>query len=249
MKYLLVVALLSWTVPALAQQPPPPQPSSDFLFGAPRGSFGLRGGWLFAHAGGELFGFISDRLTVDKGDFNAPFISTDIGFTLTPRVDIVGGVDLSRTSASSEYRHFAENGRPIRQTTYLQEQNLTASVRVALLPRGLAISRLAWVPRRVTPVVGAGAGMMHYALRQAGDFVDEDRAAGLAIFTDSLESNGWAPSAHLFGGVDLRIYRGLMLSVEGRYLWSKGPVREDFVGFEPIDLAGFRLSTGINVLF
>ena len=249
MKYLLVVALLSWTVPALAQQAPQPPPSSDFLFGAPRGSFGLRGGWLFANAGSDLFGFISERLTIDKGDFNAPVVSTDIGVSLTPRIDIVGGVDVSRTSAASEYRHFAENGRPIRQTTFLREENVSASVRAALVPRGQAVSRLAWVPRRVTPFVGAGAGMMHYGLRQAGDFVDEDAASGLAIFTDSLESSGWAPSAHLFGGVDLRMYRGLMLNVEARYLWSEGPVREDFVGFDPIDLAGFRLSTGINVLF
>jgi opacity protein-like surface antigen len=237
---------LTLAVPARAQVP---QASNDFLFGQPHMSVAVRGGWLFARAGSDLFGFVSDRLTLDKGDFNTPIYSTDVGMALSSRIDLVGGFEFARMESQSEYRHFAENGVPIRQTTSLHQQNVSATLRVALAPRGQTVSRLAWVPRRTTPYVGAGVGALHYALRQAGDFVDEDPAAGLAIFTDALDSNGWSPSAHVLGGVDVQLYRGLMLNVEGRYLWSSGPVGDDFVGFDPIDLAGFRLATGVNILF
>ncbi len=56
----------------------------DFLFGAPRGSFGVRGSWVFARAGSDLFDFVQQHLTLDKSDFNAPAFGFDGGVPLTP---------------------------------------------------------------------------------------------------------------------------------------------------------------------
>jgi hypothetical protein len=159
----------------------------------------------------------------------------------------VTGLAISRTSTGSEYREFVDNSRrSIEQTTRLKTVDLSGSVRFALLPRGYAVSQLAWVPRRVVPYVGAGAGAMWYEFEQAGDFVD---FVDLSVFSDRFRSHGWAPSAHAFSGVDVRIHRRLFLTVEGRYVWAHATLDEDFVDFEPIDLAGFRMATGVNFVF
>ena len=69
------------------------------------------------------------------------------------------------------------------------------------------------------------------------------------MFTDTFASKGWAPSGHVFGGVDLQVYRLLFVQIEGRYLWASGELDRDFVDFDPIDLAGFRTTAGVSFLF
>jgi hypothetical protein len=51
------------------------------------------------------------------------------------------------------------------------------------------------------------------------------------------------------GGVDVRLRRRLFLSIDARYLWGSAKLGRDFEGFAPMDLAGLRLGTGIDVLF
>ena len=55
------------------------QTSPDFLFGRPRGTVGMRTGWMFASANSDLFTFVQDQLTVERKDFNAPAIGVDRG--------------------------------------------------------------------------------------------------------------------------------------------------------------------------
>jgi hypothetical protein len=221
--------------------------SADFLFGRPTRSFGIRGHWLFARAGSDVFDFVTEHLTLDKEHFNAPGFAADVAFALTSRLQLEAGVELSRMARGSEYRAFVDNNLlPIEQRTSLRTTQLSAGIRYALTPRGDDVSRLAWIPRRIVPFVGAGAGMMHYEFSQTGDFVD---FVDLSVFPDSFRSRGWAPTAHVLGGVDLQIYRGLYGTVQGRYVLAAGELTSDFIDFDPIDLAGFRLSAGINVLF
>jgi hypothetical protein len=202
---------------------------------------------VFARAGSDLFDFVEDQLTVDKHDFNGPAVAVDVGIALKRRVDLVSALQINRTSVRSEYREFLDNNRlPIEQSTRLKTVDLSGSLRYALLPRGYEVSRLAWVPRRVIPYVGAGVGAMWYAFEQSGDFVD---FVDLSVFSDSFRSAGWAPSAHAFGGVDVQIHRRLFLTVEGRYVWANATLGNDFVDFDPIDLAGFRVATGVNFVF
>ena len=233
-----------------APAPPPIQrPTPDFLFGEPNGSVGIRGSWVFARAGSDLFDFVRDRLTVDEGAFDAPAVGTDLAIAITPRLDAVFGVDFSHASVASEYRNFVDNNRqPIEQTTRLREVNLGGTLRVALTPRGIGVSRLAWIPSRVTPYVGAGGGFLWYEFTQRGDFVDEALPAR-PVFSDLLTSKGWTPSAHALGGVDVRIHRRTYVTLEGRYLWANAALQPRFERFEPIDLAGFRVSAGVNMLF
>jgi hypothetical protein len=39
------------------------------------------------------------------------------------------------------------------------------------------------------------------------------------------------------------------VSVEGRYTWAASDLDRDFTGFEPLDLSGFKLTVGMNLLF
>jgi len=229
------------------EQPPSPVPKRDFLFGEPRGWVAVRGTWLMPRAAGDLFAFITDQLTIDRSDLQTPAFTTEIGFDITPRISLTGSYEYSHRSIRSEYRHFVDNfGLPINQNTEFGQQNIGASVRIWLVQPGKSISQLAYLPRTFVPYVGGGAGIMFYELQQSGDFVD---ARTLHVFYDTFHSQDWTPSAHVFVGSDIRIWRGVFLDVEGRYLVAHGELERDFVGFDGIDLAGFRLSTGIHVSF
>jgi opacity protein-like surface antigen len=244
-----LLVVLSVAASAAAQNPPNPirRPAPDFLFSSPHGSITVRGSWLFARGGSDWYDFVTDQLTLGRKDFNAPGVGVDGNIPLTPRLDVQVSFDFSRSSRLSEYRDWLDNNRlPIEQTTSLREMNLSGNIRYALLDRGRELSRLVWVPRTVVPYVGAGAGVLHYKLEQMGDFVD---FVDLSVFPSTFRSHGWAPSAQVFGGVDVRVLKRVYITVDGRYLWAASELGRDWIDFEPIDLAGFRLSGGVNFIF
>ena len=233
--------------PSPSSIPETPRPRRDFYFAPPIGSIGLRGTWVFARAGSDLYDFVEDQLTIERKDFSGPAVAIELGVALRPRLDVVAGLQTSRTSRLSEYRDYVDNNRlPIEQTTVLKAVDVSGSLRYALLPRGYEVSRLAWVPRRVIPYVGAGLGAMWYEFEQSGDFVD---FVDSSVFSDNFRSAGWTSSVHAFGGLDVQVHRRLFLTVEGRYVWAKAELGDDFIDFDPIDLAGFRMATGINFVF
>jgi len=204
-----------------AQDPRPvSRPSPDFLFERPQGTFGIRGSWVLGRNGSDWYDFVSDQLTV--------------------------GFDYGQQTTHSEYRRYVDNNRlPIEQQTLLRSANLGGGLKFALTERGRDVGRLAWVPRKLVPYVGAGAGAMWYQLRQSGDFVDY---VDLSVFPDVFESEGWTPSVHVMGGVDVRVLRRAYVSFDARYLWASGDLGRDWIDFDPIDLSGLRLSAGINFI-
>lgn len=244
---LLLALVLGPACGAAAQSAPSSDP--DFFFDRPAASLGLRGSWVMPRAESDLFDFVQRELTIDEGAFDTAAFAADLGFAVSRRADIVFGLEASGADVASEYRDFVDNNRlPIAQTTSLREINLSGSIRFALTPRGREISRLAWVPRRVVPYVGLGGGMLWYAFEQRGDFIDALDPA-LPVFSDQFRADGWTPSAHAFGGVDVQLHRRWFLTLDGRYRWASGELGTDFEGFDPIDLAGFRFGAGINILF
>ena len=226
--------------------PPPPRPAPDFLFGRPAGTLGLRVGWLASRSGSDWYDFVTDQLTLDRKNFNGPGIGTDLGISITPRLDVMVGFDYSQTTSASEYRRFVDNNRlPIEQSTLMRGANISGGIKFALTERGREVGRLAWVPRKFVPYVGAGGGAMWFQVRQSGDFVDY---VDLSVFTDVFESKGWAPTAHAFGGVDVRVLRRAYATFDARYTWASGDLGPDWIDFDPIDLSGLRLSAGINFI-
>lgn len=240
---------LAAAVLVLGPAPVSAQQSPDFLFGSPKGMIGFRTGKLFSSANSDLFTFVQRHLTVERKDFNAPAIGVDVEVAVAPRASAVVGFDFARTSKDSEYRDFVDNQRlPITQTTRLTELNLSGGLKFALTPRGREISSRAFIPAAVTPYVGAGGGLLRYEFLQFGDFIDVDSPT-MSIFADTFRSAGWTPSAHVFGGVDVRVYKRLYLSGEGRYLWSSGTPDRDFIDFDKIDLAGLKATIGVHYMF
>ena len=228
------------------------QTEPDFLFGPPRGMVGFRSGWLFASADSELFSFVQRTLTLDGKDFNGPAIGADVEIALTPRASVVSGFEFSQKSKESEYRDFVDNQRlPIQQTSRLRELNFSGSIKFALTPHGREISRRAWIPAAVTPYVGAGAGLLRYEFVQYGDFIDVN-TANLEIFTDTIRTDGWTPSVHLLGGVDIKVSRRIYVSGEARYLFAKTTSTDsDFQNddVDAIDLSGLKATVGIHYMF
>lgn len=240
--------------PAFAQATPPPTtsisqdlPTADFMFGRPRATVGVRGAWAMPTGGSDLFDFIQDQLTIDSGDFNGPAFAFDVGVPVGSRMDVVVGYEFARGTVNSEYRDLVDNNElPIQQESSLRQNSLTGSVRFLLVPRGRSVGKFAWVPSRLTPYAGAGGGLLWWKFQQRGDFVDFQ---DMGVFTDVFTSNGTTPSGHVFGGMDIQAYKRLLISFEGRYIWASDALGPDFIDFEPIDLSGFRFSTGINILF
>ena len=243
----ILVLLMSGAANAGEQDPPPPpRPAPDFLFGRPSGTLGLRVGWLSNRSGSDWYDFVTDQLTIDRKNFNGPGIGTDLGITISARLDVMVGFDYSQSTTASEYRRFVDNNRlPIEQSTLQRGANITGGLKFALTERGREVGRLAWVPRKVVPYVGAGGGAMWFQVRQNGDFVDY---VDLSVFTDVFESSGWAPTAHAFGGVDVRVLRRAYVTFDARYTWASGNLGPDWIDFDPIDLSGLRLSAGFNFI-
>ncbi len=223
------------------------EPSADFLFGRPRGSFVVRGGWQMAAASSDIYDFFTERLTIENSDFDSFVFGFDAGFALASRIELVGGFEFSRASVSSEYRDFVdENDLPILQDTRLTIVPVTASAKVYLTPRGREVSRYAYVPSKVRAYVGGGGGFVWYELEQVGDFVD---FIDLTIFTSEFNSSGFGFAAQAFGGIEVSLTPRWFLVGEGRYLWSDADLEGDFVSFEPIDLSGARISAGVGFVF
>jgi hypothetical protein len=213
---------------------------------------GFRSGWLFARADSELFSFVQRTLTLDRKDFNGPAIGADVEIMLNSRTSVVSGFEFSQKSKDSEYRDFVDNQRlPIEQTSRLRELNFSGSIKFALMPHGREISRRAWVPATATPYVGAGGGLLRYEFLQYGDFIDVN-TPDMEIFTDTFRSDGWTPSMHVFGGVDIKVARRIYISGEARYLFAKTTSTDsDFLqdDVDAIDLAGLKMTVGLHYMF
>ena len=237
-----VAATLAVASPSSAQG------SGDgFLFQKPVGAFVLRGGFASATASGDLYSFLTNQFTLNKGDFRSPSFGADLLVTVAPRVDLDFGVGYAGWKKPSEFRDFVgTDNLPIAQTTSLARVPLTAGARFYLAPPGRSIGKFAWIPNKFVPYVGAGGGMMWYRLRQTGEFIDFQTTD---VFPDEFESSGWTGTAHAMAGADYAITPRLALTGEARYTWAKTSLGTDFTGFDGIDLSDFGVTLGLNVRF
>jgi hypothetical protein len=252
-----ILALVAWGPPAAAGEseadiPPtsiavPDVARQDFLFGAPRGAFAFRGGWSAASAGGEVFDFIRDQLTIEQRDFDAPVWMGEASWLIRPQWAALFRVDYSRSSVASEFRNFiGEDDLPINQETRLTKVGVTLGAKFYLKTRGREIGRFAWVPESFVPYVGVGGGMLWYEFLQSGEFVD---FTDLAIFEERFVGEGGTPTFHGFVGADIKLNHRIFLTLELGYNWADAKLRPNFEGFEPLDLAGFQSSVGVDILF
>jgi hypothetical protein len=221
--------------------------ADGFLFQRPVASLTLRGGFDRATAQGDLFSFVTDQLTLSRGDFSALSVGADLAVSITPRVDLAFGASYAGSQTPSEFRRFTDqDDLPIEQTTSLRRVPLTATLKAYLAPRGRSIGRFAWVPARYAPFVGVGGGAMWSRFQQESDFVDFETND---IFSDRLESSQWTPTAHGLAGVDYSLTPRLALTGEGRYTWARAALNDRFADFDRLDLSGVSATVGLSVRF
>ena len=218
---------------------------TDFLFKRPTVTVGVRLGYAFPRAGSEVFDFTREQLTVDKRDFNGLSAAGEVTVRATDRLDAALNLGVEWSNTRSEFRDWVDdNDLPIEQDTRFTRVPVTLGVKVYLLERGRRISQLAWVPKKWAPYLGAGAGIVWYRFEQIGDFVDFDT---LEIFFDDFESRGSSPVAYLAGGLDFSLGPRWLVNGEARYSWASAEMGRDFVGFDKIDLTGFKGMLGFSV--
>ena len=238
---LTALATLALTAPAAAQSA-----GDGFLFRSPLASVNVRGGFAHASAGSEIFSFSAEQFTLGRGDFSSPSAEAELQLKLLPRVEVVLGTAYMGTEIRSEYRDWEDNDdRPIEQTTTFVRVPATASLKAYLVSPGESIGQFAWIPARVAPYVGAGAGGMWYRFRQSGDFIN---MSSLVVSADELTSDGWTRTAHAFAGLDYSLTPRLALTGEARYTWGETELDQlVYEGFDPIDLSGVSASVGIHL--
>ena len=194
-----LVAALLLAAPVHAQSG-----GDGFLFKQPSGSVTFRTGFNHATRRERSVLFTTNQLTVDRGDFSGASVAGDVSIRLSRRADVVISVAHSHRETKSEFRDWLDNDRlPIEQTTTFRRVPLTGSLKAYLVQPGRSIGHFAWVPARFSPYVGAGGGVMWYRFAQTGDFIDFNTTR---VFPDSFDSNGWTPTVHGFGGVDISLH-------------------------------------------
>jgi len=215
-----------------------------FLFHVPVGTWGVRGGVNLASANSDVFAFVTDQLTLDRSDFNAPAVGTNIAIRLSGANDIVLDVGYSTVSRGSEFRHWVDqNDQPIEQTTSLRRIPITLGFRHYVTSRGRSVGQFAWIPARRSLYVGLGAGIMEYKFHQVGDFID---FTTLNVFHDEFTSQDWTAVAQANAGLDLALGDFVLLNTEARYSWAKALMSSDYVGFNRIDLSGLSVTAGFS---
>jgi opacity protein-like surface antigen len=240
----LVAAALAGAL--LLGSPPATVHAQDgYLFRAPQAQLTLRAGPQLPRAHSDLFDDITSELTLERSDFRAPALGAELSLLLGRRLSLGMGVDWAESHARSEYRDLiGDDGLPIEQNTRLRTVPVMATARWSLVPRGRALSQLAWIPSRTNPYVGAGAGVTWYRLQQDGEFVN--RATG-DIFLQEYESSDQALTAHAVAGVDHWFTPRLGLTLEGRYTHGSAPVSGSYAGFQSMDLRGVQATLGLSV--
>jgi opacity protein-like surface antigen len=218
-----------------------------FLFGRPRGSITLRGGFAQPSARSDVFNDATQFLTLSRGDFAGGLVGADLGVAVTERLEVQFGIGASVRKVGSESRDFeGTDDLPILQTTIFRRVPVTAGLKYNLKAPGRSLGQLAWVPSRWTPFVAAGGGMMYYSYKQDGEFVD---FRDLEIFGESLESKGWGTAAYGAAGIDFSLTPHVGLTTQARYDHARGAMSQDFENFNRIDLSGISATVGINFRF
>ncbi len=239
------IALLLVLAAALfLPKPTHAQGGPGFLFAQPRASVGAKFGYSFPAVGSDLFDFTRQQFTLDDSDFRSPYIGGEVAVRVAERVDVVFDFGWARSKRSSEYRDFEDlDDLPIEQETTFERISMVFGAKYYLTSRGRAVGQFAWIPSRITPFVGVGAGVMWHEFAQLGEFIDFDT---LDVFADRLLTSGVSPIVDARLGADFSISRRVVLVGEALYNFGSGSTGGDYVSFADTDLSGFKLVLGVS---
>lgn len=217
---------------------------NGYLFGVPDATLTIRGGYAIASANSDFYKLARQDFTLDKSDFNSPTVGAELGLRLAPQLDFTLDAAWMGVSRNSHYRDFVDNNnQEIEQSTSVRRVPVTVNVKAYLTPRGRSVGSLAYIPARVVPWVGVGAGATWYKAEQSGDFINMGTGA---VYTDKVTDSGWGPAFQGMGGVDVTLTPRIALTGDARYLWSKASMGESYGGYDKIDLSGVSVALGLT---
>jgi hypothetical protein len=239
-------ALAGSSLAVLAVGPAPLQAQeSDFLFRNPRVTLAIHGGFHKAGAGSEVFDFTIDNLTVNPGDFDSPAFRGELSVRIADNLDLSVDAAWSTSEITSESRDFiGSDDLPIIQRTTFRQTPVSFNLKYYLQERGRSVGNFAWIPRRFSAYVGAGAGIASYEFEQRGEFVIEET---LDIVNARLASSSTGTLGQVLAGVEFAFAPRAIVVLDGRYRWATAEMRDDWVEFDDIDLSGFSLSLGLGL--
>jgi hypothetical protein len=217
---------------------------------AQAGGLDLRFGGYFPSADSNLFDDDADLYTrgaafgaatppgLKDSDWDGFAGGIEYNHKLAHNVEWAVHVDGYGRTLDTSYRHYTRtDGSPILQTLKLEIVPIGASIRI------VPTSRRA----RFAPFLAVGADLVYYKYREFGDFIDffdPDRP----IIADSFRSDGFAPGFHAAGGFRIALGDDFAIVGEGRYLWSKTDMDDDFRN-NRIDLGGISATLGMHIRF
>jgi hypothetical protein len=236
---------LAWavalTLPTVAEA----QGGPGFLFNRPRVSIGIRTGYSIPRAESPIFRDAFQQFKLNGWDLASPYLGGELAVRVSERWDVALTGGWARSRSSSEYREWVDQDLlPIEQETTFRTASTTLGGRYYFSDRGRSVGRFAWVPARLTPFVGAGAGYTWYDFMQRGDFVDFQT---LDIVGDELRTNGSGATAYASAGADFSVGKQFFLTGEARYNLASGAAQGEYSAYDGIDLSGLQVTAGISV--
>src|SRR5690606_14935374 len=128
---LAVFAAVSQSAPAHAQR------SGDgFLFGRPDAILSVYGGFARPNAHSDVFDFVTEILSVEKGDFLGGSAGAAMFIPVSSRLDVDLSATFSGRSVSSDYRLLeGDDDLPIEQETRFVRVPLLVGARYFVTPR------------------------------------------------------------------------------------------------------------------
>lgn len=218
---------------------------NGYLFGAPDARVTIHAGYARAFANSDVFDDAIRFLTLERSSFSGPNIGGDVSISVAPRLDLSFTADYSAAVRESEDRGYLDNNNlPIQQTTSFRRAPFMANATLYLTPRGRSIGKLAWIPARIVPWIGAGGGTTWYRFMQEGDFVDYQT---LNVFTATLASSGWAGTAQASAGLDVSLTPTVALTADVRRYWASAKPSNDYRTYDKIDLSGVTAALGLTL--
>jgi outer membrane protein with beta-barrel domain len=205
---------------------------------ASAGGLDLRIGAFFPRAESNLFLDDAILYTVDKGDWIGVYGGAEYSFGVADKVELGFHIDGYGRSPNTSYRDFVRpSGREITQTLDLYT-----------IPVGMT---LRFVPRtgrgEISPYIGVGPDVVFWQYEEFGDFIDFDDPA-MPVIPDHFLSDGAAFGFHVVAGVRVPISYDFGIVLEGKYIWAKDDMGEDFRG-NKIDLSGPSATLGFQIRF
>jgi hypothetical protein len=191
----------------------------------------------------ELFSLIDRALTPGSRALRPRLLGGELHVRVSGPWSIVAGAEAgSSTVASISRVQPAPSTGDVRQQTTL---DLTA---VETL--GAEWRAFRWrganpgATDRLRVVLGAGAGVAGYRLRQWGEFVDADRRVAYA---DDFGSTGRGTFGYASAGLEVPLRSWLALQGDVRRQVGSAPMSADYASFDRLDLGGTRVGAGVVV--